>query len=89
MHGKGVSGGGNMTRIREEFDADRFDKRERSAAFPAGEEQFAVVCGICGETRYVSKEVSEKVKSAIKEGDNPFVCEKCERDFEEAAHAGG
>jgi hypothetical protein len=78
-----------MTRIREEFDADRFDKRERSAPLPTDEEQFPVVCGICGETRYVSKEESERVKDAIKEGDNPFVCEKCERELEEAAHAGG
>lgn len=78
-----------MTRIREEFDADRFGARERSTVFPSGEEQFPVACGICGETRYVTKEVSERVKRAIDEGDNPFVCEKCDRDLEEAAHAGG
>ena len=78
-----------MTRIREEFDADRFGARERSASYPTDQEQVPVACGMCGETRYVSKERSEKIIRAMQEGtDSPFVCEKCERDLEEAAHAG-
>ncbi|HTK38884.1 MAG TPA: hypothetical protein VL325_10365 [Pyrinomonadaceae bacterium] len=78
-----------MTRIREEFDADRFGTSEKTSEFPFGDQQLPVTCGICGATRYVSKEVSGAIESAIEAGDNPFVCEKCERDFEEAAHAGG
>ena len=78
-----------MTRIREEFDADRFGAREKTSEFPFGDHQFPVTCGTCGTTRYASKEFSEKIVNAIDEGiDTPFVCAKCERDQEEMAHAG-
>jgi hypothetical protein len=89
MQGQSLSGGEEMNRIREEFDADRFGAREKTSEFPFGDQQSPVTCGICGETRYASKEFAEKVSQAISEGiDTPFVCSKCERDQEEMALAG-
>lgn len=78
-----------MTRIREEFDADRFGAREKTSEFPVGDRQSPVTCGICGTTRYAAREFAEKISHAIAEGiDTPFVCSKCARDEEELAHAG-
>jgi hypothetical protein len=77
-----------MMRIREEFDADR-DTREKATSFPSGDHQFPMICSMCDRTVYVSKEFSEKITRAIKEGlDNPYVCEECEREFGELEHLG-
>jgi hypothetical protein len=78
-----------MQRVREEFDADRFDKRERAASAPDGEMRFPVVCGVCGDTVYASKEVAEKTTRTVRQGlDNPFVCDKCEQAEAEMENSG-
>jgi hypothetical protein len=78
-----------MTRIREELVADRFDARPRDLPrFPPARSNFRSSAASAAKPVMSQMKYRRELRKPSN-GGNPFVCEKCERDLEEAAHAGG
>ena len=73
-------------RIREQFDADRFESVQQASSFQTAEQPFGAVCEMCRRTWYVSPETNEAINRAIDGGlDNPFLCDDCREEYEELA----
>ncbi|MER3430385.1 MAG: hypothetical protein C4325_03150 [Blastocatellia bacterium] len=74
-----------MTRIRAEFDADMAPKKQPSS-FETEENRFPIPCSVCGKDFYFDLETKNEIARVWKaSGENPFVCDDCEADLEEAA----
>lgn len=75
-----------MGRIRSYYDADRIE------GFPptkhlTDQNKNKLHCSICGEVVYADDIVFRDVTRVIEETtENPFLCEECLIEYEEAAH---
>jgi len=76
-----------MTKVKEELDASRAETAMQASSYPTERNQFDVYCDMCGEVFFVDELTFEKVSEALREGfDNPFVCDDCRGEFDEAAY---
>lgn len=77
-----------MIRLREEYDASRTENAMEISSFPTEKNQYEVFCDMCGEVYFVDELTFEKVGHALREGfDNPFVCDECRGEADEAAYS--
>jgi hypothetical protein len=57
--------------------------------FRTAENQHELRCGMCGEIYFVDSVTLDSVNTAVAQGlDNPFRCEDCEEEYDEAAYEG-
>lgn len=76
-------------RSREEFDADRIENYVTITDYKTELNQFEIFCGTCGEMFFADKDQAAKCARAAEQGlDNPFLCDDCQREYEELAYAG-
>jgi len=60
---------------------------EGPTRYRKGPNQSELVCGFCGDTYYVDEVTFHQAMSAMEEGvDNPFCCDECEAEYEDASH---
>lgn len=76
-----------QTKLKEEIDADLAENYVSVTDYITGRNKFEINCGICNMTLYTDKETSERIYRSIEQGlDNPFLCNDCEREFEDLAY---
>jgi hypothetical protein len=60
---------------------------EGATDYKVGANQFKLRCGICNALFYVDETTFKNVNNAIEEGiDNPFMCARCEEEYDELSH---
>ena len=75
-----------MQKSRSFYEADRVTEMT-ATKFQTDQNKNAVYCSMCGDMLYVNSIVFDDVSRAIeKTSDNPFLCEECVEEYEEAAH---
>jgi hypothetical protein len=80
-------GGFMQTKLKEEIDADRAENYVSVTYYRNGQNKYEINCGLCNKTLYTDKETSERIYRSIEQGlDNPFLCNECEREFEDLAN---
>jgi len=73
-------------KMRQEKDADLTESKAGMTRVKTEQNQFPMKCGTCFEDYFVDNVTFENVTRAIKTGiDNPFECDDCQRDYDEAA----
>ena len=76
-----------IAKLREEFDADRIEEKIGATRLKTRENPHQVNCASCGEAYFVDRAMFDSISQAIVKGlDNPFVCDRCETEYEEVAH---
>lgn len=75
-----------MQKLRESADADRVKQSGEATQSKNEQNQFQIECAECGGHYFVDRQKYARLSRAVAEGlDNPFVCEDCERDYDELA----
>lgn len=76
-----------QTRLKEEIDGDLAENYVGISDFKTDQNRYEVNCGECCKTFYADKETSQTIYRSIEQGfDNPFLCNDCQREFEESAY---
>jgi hypothetical protein len=74
-------------KLREEIDGDILENYVGITDFKTDENQHEITCGMCNKTFYADRETSEGIYRKLEEGlENPFVCNDCQREYEESAY---
>lgn len=74
------------TNSRPEIPADLIENYSVFTEFRSGVNQYEVYCGTCGKVFYTDRDNRAHIGKSIEQGlDNPFLCEQCVLDYEEAA----
>jgi hypothetical protein len=77
-----------MPHLREEADADRTENYVSITDYRTDLNQYEVLCGSCGRTVFVDKEMGDQIGRAMEHDlDNQFLCDECEREQDEMAYA--
>ncbi|HSK70403.1 MAG TPA: hypothetical protein VK892_01820 [Pyrinomonadaceae bacterium] len=75
-----------QTRLKEEISADLNESYVGITDFKTGQNQYEINCGVCNKMFYADAETLESINRAVEQGlDNPFLCEECQREYEELA----
>lgn len=75
-----------VARIRSEFDGDFQKKLHQFSSFKTEIQPHEIRCSICGKLYFVDKEAFSKFAELLKyDLDNQFLCEICEREYQESA----
>jgi uncharacterized protein with PIN domain len=75
-----------IVKIRSEFDGDFPKKLHQFSSFKTETEPHEIRCSICGKLYFVDREMFNKFAELLKYNlDNQFLCENCERDYQESA----
>jgi len=77
-----------MTRLREEFDADRAEETAAATRLQDDVNKFELVCSTCGRTVFTDEAThSQAVRAMEIDPDNQFICDDCDEFDEEFAHS--
>ena len=73
-------------RIRSEYDGDFPNKLHQIKSYKTEDHQQEIRCGVCGKLYYVDEETFRQLEKMMEyDLDNQFLCEDCERDYQDAA----
>lgn len=76
-----------MTRLREEFDADRNISPTTFVDFKTGLNRFELICSECGCSLFTDESTARQYVHSIEcDADNQFVCDRCNELYEESAY---
>lgn len=76
-----------QTRLREEIDGDRIENYVGVTDFRTDQNRNEINCRECNKTFYADAETSDGIYRAMEQGlDNPFLCDDCQREYEETAY---
>lgn len=77
-------------KMRETIDADLHENQVRASRIKTEQHPYELKCGICFGDYFVDNVTHAATARSIELGlDNPFVCDECQLEFEEAAHQDG
>jgi len=74
-------------RLKEEIDADLGESYVSITDYITDQNKYEINCGVCCKTLFADKETSESIYRSIEQGlDNPFLCNDCQREYDELAY---
>jgi hypothetical protein len=75
-----------VERIRSEYDGDFPNRLQHASPYKSEDHQQEIRCSVCGRLYYVDDETFDRLERSVKyDLDNPFLCEECVREYQDAA----
>ena len=76
-----------QVRLKEEIDGDRIENYVGVTDFRTDQNSNEINCRECNKTFYADSETSDGIYRSIEQGlESPFLCDDCQRDYEETAY---
>ena len=75
-----------IERTRSDYDGDFPNKLHQFSTIQTENQQQEIRCSVCGKLYYVDEETFRELERQIKyDLDNQFLCDECEREYQDAA----
>lgn len=76
-----------QTRLKEEIDDALSENYVAITDYKTPQNRYEITCSVCAKIFYADQAAYESFSRAVEQAlDNPFICDECEREYEDLAY---